>query len=503
MNTFAKKIAYVSLISGLASLGFGQSWTSVYGQALDALKAKDYVGARKLFQQSIAYRPEDISAATYLPGPVSSRKVWRDGAPYSPNFGAAYSLYKDAIATTDAKSQADKFALTETELRTLLEKGQLSRQTYFILSDVYAREGKLDKQKAMTGRYGDKMDWKVDTAGLAQEDLDAIAAAYAVKLPVTNTTPKVEAPQTKPTTTPPVTTPPVTAPVVEKKDDQQPTMPVTAGGQRRKPKGNDNDPKKPATEVDIIPAESLSSLGTGPKVSGPVPVNANKFALVIGNAQNKSADYSLAFALEDADRVKSSLVDSAGYAPDHIEMLANPTAKQVMDTAAQLSGRIPDGGTVFIYYAGAGANIGSKDYLVASDSDAATATTMVSKFELYRLFMARGARIFAFFEANRPIVDGRYFGMEVPQVGSISQSQATLPGGTVTSKVRNGKEVGIYADALTLVFGDLHSNRIPISEFGWQVFYKIRRGDTGTTGGGSKQTPTLPVLSNLAADSRF
>ena len=117
--------------------------------------------------------------------------------------------------------------------------------------------------------------------------------------------------------------------------------------------------------------------------------------------------------------------------------------------------------------------------------------------------MVKGAHIFAFYETNRPIKEGRFFGMETPLVGSIAQSQATLPGDTVNAIVRNGKDVGIYVDAFNNVLAELRSNWIPISEFGWQLFYRIRRGDSGTTGGGSRQTPTLPVLTNMGADARF
>jgi hypothetical protein len=117
--------------------------------------------------------------------------------------------------------------------------------------------------------------------------------------------------------------------------------------------------------------------------------------------------------------------------------------------------------------------------------------------------MAKGARVFSFFQANRSINEGRYFGSEVPMVGSIAQVQATLPGESISAIMSNGRQTGIFTNAFVEVLQDLKSNRIPILEFGWQVFYKIRRGNTGTTGGGSRQTPTLPVLTNVASDARF
>ena len=159
---------------------------------------------------------------------------------------------------------------------------------------------------------------------------------------------------------------------------------------------------------------------------------------------------------------------------------------------------------MLVFFTGVGTNIDGKDYLVGSEAESlALNSSLVAKSEIYRLFMSKGARIFAFYQADRPIKDGRFFGMEVPQVGSIAQCQATLPGDKVNAHVKGGKDLGIYADAFVSVLGELRSSRVPISEFGWQIFYRIRRGDTGTTGGGSRQTPTLPVLTNMASDARF
>ena len=83
-----------------------------------------------------------------------------------------------------------------------------------------------------------------------------------------------------------------------------------------------------------------------------------------------------------------------------------------------------------------------------------------------------------------------------------------MSGGTITTPtLRVGDVFGrgyLLQNSGTInVANDLKSNRIPILEFGWQVFYKMKRGGSGTTGGGSRQTPTLPVLTNMASDARF
>ena len=198
------------------------------------------------------------------------------------------------------------------------------------------------------------------------------------------------------------------------------------------------------------------------------------------------------------------LTASAGYNPANVVLVQNGTADQIRTAAAALAARMPDGATAFIFYSGAGVYVGGKDFLAGIDTDLPSNTAlMLGKIDLYKIFMAKGCRIFAFFQTNRTVVDGHYFGSEVPDVGSIAQMQATIPGDMVYSAVKNGKETGQFANAMVSVLSEYRTNQIPIFEFGWEVFNKMRRGDTGTTGGGSRQTPTLPVLSNLAADARF
>src|SRR5579885_2818833 len=95
-------ICLVALLAGVAS---SQSWNAAYDAGLRAARAEQWAEARKDFQQAAAYRPEDVSAATVLPGPPTEQRRWRNGAPYSPNFLAAYSEYKIAQGTSDASAQ--------------------------------------------------------------------------------------------------------------------------------------------------------------------------------------------------------------------------------------------------------------------------------------------------------------------------------------------------------------------------------------------------------------
>jgi hypothetical protein len=228
-----------------------------------------------------------------------------------------------------------------------------------------------------------------------------------------------------------------------------------------------------------------------------VPIDT-KFALIIGNAEAGG----LPFAANDAKRVRDALVLHAGYPEANVIMLQNATADQMRTAANDLGGRIPDEATVLIYFAGRGAHSEGRDYLAGADKGDPI-NLMLSKADLFKPFVSKGARIFSYFQAARPIEEDQFFGKEVPVVGTISQMQSTMPGGIVARTVRDGAETGVFTDAFCRVLAEVRSNQIPVMEFGWQVFYKVRRGDTGSTGGGSHQTPTLPVLSNLAADARF
>jgi hypothetical protein len=230
----------------------------------------------------------------------------------------------------------------------------------------------------------------------------------------------------------------------------------------------------------------------------------DKYAIIIGNSESKTPDGALPFAADDAQLMRQSLITDGGYLDQNIEVVINATAAQIAATVNALSSRIPDKGTVFLYFTGVGTNIDGKDYLAGVDTDASSdSSTMICKDDIYRAFMLKGARIFAFYQANRPIVDGHFFGSECPLVGSISQMQATLPGESVYSINANGKQVGLFTNGLVGTMKDIRSNRTPILDFGWAVFYKLRRGDTGATGGSSNQSPSLPVLTNMASDARF
>jgi len=235
-----------------------------------------------------------------------------------------------------------------------------------------------------------------------------------------------------------------------------------------------------------------------------VPTIDTKYALIIGNSHSKMDGGEMSFAGDDAQLMRQSLVQSAGYLDQNIELVIDATSAQIAATVNALASRVADKGTVFIYFSGVGANIDGKDYLAGVDTDVSNdSSTMIPKDDIYKAFMLKGARIYAFYQCNRPIVDGHFFGSEIPQVGCISQMEATLPGQSVYGINTGGKLVGLFTNGFADTLRDIRSNQTPILDFGWQLFYNLRRGDTGQEGGSSNQSPSLPVLTNMASDARF
>jgi hypothetical protein len=431
------------VLASVVTSALAQSWSAAYDQGLRAARAQQWAEARDAFQQAAAYRPEDVATATTLPGPVTEQRRWRGGAPYSPNFLAAYAGYRQALEMTGGGEQTGLMRKVAEELETLLAKGQNSRESFFYLDRIYSRLNDTERRRALEERlaaFSGRTAFRVDTEVVDPQDVALIASTPAT--------------------------------------GQQPGAPVIIqAGQ---------------------PIRPLATAAT--TVAG----TTTKYALIIGNSESQGRGGELPFAAEDAHRVRDSLVLNAGYTEANVDLVVNATAMQILSSARALAERIPNNATVLIYFTGTGANIDGKDFLAGVDTALPTDIgSMVSKADLFRHFMGKGSQIFAFFQVNRPILGGRFFGMEVPMVGAVAQIQATLPGENVHAINRDGQRSGVFTTAFCGVLDEMRSNAIPINEFGWQVFYRMRRGDTGSTGGGSMQTPTLPVVTNMASDARF
>jgi hypothetical protein len=431
-------------IFGLALLttAMGQAWTTAYDAGLKAAKSGDWSSARKEFQKARANRPDDVSGPTNLPGPVTEARKWRGGAPYSPNFLSAYASFKlGQTAKGDASSTFFKTA--QDEFEGLLKKNQVSKESLYFLAAIYSRANQTDKLQDLAKR-SQKANWKVDGELLAPEEVAAMAQSMT-------------------------------------------------------PTGNNQG------VVAVVDASNMSGVTpTMPIKAGPVPVNPKKFALIIANGDNKLAGFQVSHAANDAKLLRDAITSNAGYDTANVEVVLNASAAQIKAAASALAAKMPTESTLLFFFTGAGANIDNRDWLAGTDTQLATDTSaMIAKTEIYRPFVEKGISIFAFYQVSRSAIGGRFFGSEEPKAGRVSQMQSTTPGETIYSIFKDGSNVGIFASAMSDVFSELHSNAIPITEFGWQVFYKIRRGQTGSSGGGSRQTPTLPVLQLLASDSRF
>ncbi|MCH7903746.1 MAG: caspase family protein [Armatimonadetes bacterium] len=458
-----RRLLCILALASASGLALGQAWSDHYESALQSAGRGDWTSARESFLAAVALRPEDQSRPTTLPSPVPAPKRWRDGSPYSPNFGAAYCGYRQGLKVAGDNGRQLLAKMGE-ELEVLLAKNQHSPQTYYFLTRIYSEVrdvARLDVLEATFIAMRDSLTWKVDTSFVSPEEVAAITALTPTKSGATSGR------------------------------SSPPTRVISAADLGTGGRVSTN-----------IGAAQLS--GTEDTLAGRVQVVPTKFALIIGNSESRMEEHKLSFAGANALLIREALVQHAGYDEANVDIVMNATANQIRVSAEALAERIGNDGTVLIYFTGAGFNVGGKDYYAGVDAESPLATSnMVAVSDVYGMFLARGARIFAFSEASRKKVDGRFFGMEIPMVGAIAQSQATIGGEEVFGIIEGGKEIGLYSRAFASILFEFRSNQVPITEFAWQVYNSIRSGGVGTTGGGSQQTPTLPVLINLATDARF
>lgn len=449
-----RRLLFTSILLLCAFQAHSQGWSEAYGRALELVDTKDWAGARGAFKEAIALRPEDQSAATSLPG---SSKKWRSGSPYSPNFGAAVCLFRTAMSSSGPE-RTSALKAAAVELETLLAKGQLSLETYFFLNRIYSALGDPISLDALSIRFQEdssRLKWKIDAVLVNPEDRASMESLTHKPEP----TPAKKSEDEGPTTT------------VIKAEGKAESAPLTNIG-------------APTGQQDVA-------------VTGRIPAMMSKFALVVGNGEGRIAGAKITHAATDAIMVRDALILNAGFDESNVDVVTNASADQLRASVAALAERIPQDATVLIFFTGLGANIAGKDYYAGIDAETLKDSShMVAVGDVYKSFLAKGASIFAFNQVGRPINSGLYFGRETPLFGRISQAHATIPGAGINSLVSGGLEVGAYAAAFTDILADFRSNQIPIMEFAWQVFYRMRRG-------GGPQTPTLPVLTVISADARF
>lgn len=457
----ANRVSAFLMVAALSATAWAQSWSEAYEQGLGAAKGKQWAVAREAFLNAAAMRPEDQSEPTRLPAPVTERREWRNGSPYSPNFLAAYCAYRSALEEKNDEVKTGILRTAATELSTLVDKNQRSAETFYFLNQIYIQLNDAQMQREVETRWkAQPATWRVDTSILDPNEVAALATLTGQAVAATNNQ-------------------------SQQAGMVNPTQVIGAGNQA----GNQTSGTTPP-----VP--------TGP--SDRVPVVATKFALIIGNSESSLDNYKQSFAQNDANLLRDALLQHAGYADENTVILLNASAEEIKNQAAALAERMPQDATLFLFFAGAGFNIDGKDYLAGVDVNGTSDTSrMVAKVELFRPFFMKGARVFSFFQVRRAMANGRYFGEEVPIFGFLAQMQSTMSGGDVIGLMNSGSVNGVYTRALVVVLQRYRTNRVPIAEFGWQVFYEMRRVGGGTIGGGSGQTATLPALRNMGEDSRF
>ncbi len=422
----------VLLLACAAIAASAQPWKDAYERGLRLAKQGNWADAQKAFQEAIADRPEDTQDASTVGAAVTSRTVWRNGAPYSPNFAVAYCSFKLAATAQAEEARRQHLAAAIEGFDKLVTGGKASVEAMVLLASAYAAAGNMEQasrvQRALTEMDLSKA-YKADTEILDQGDLGVISGT---------------------------------------------------AGPTSQPSGSD-----PL----LLPSRF-----------GLVPVLDFKYALLIGNAEGSGQE----FAVNDVDAIREALIKHAGYAEGNIIVLKNADVATIRREAEALAERIPESGTLFLYFSGSGFydEAQRKDFLKGVDSQPGRVETMLGKQDLYRVFMGKGATIFAFYQVDRPMsLNGGYFGREVPSLGRIAQCHGTMAGESVHGVFVEGKQYGVYTRAMILALEDLHSNQIQVDEFCWQVFDRIRSGVGAGVGG--VQVPTLPVVVGMTPSARF
>src|SRR5688572_26549731 len=161
----------------IAASAAAQGWVRPYEEGLRLSKAGAWPEAKAKFEEAIRNRGEDTDKASQVGGSIADRRPWREGAPYSPNFGAAYATFKMAADAPDMGIRKERLSEVITRFRALIDKGQVSQESLLFLAAAYAaneqnREAQAiqDQLNAMEPGTGFKIDQEI----LDQTDLGAL-----------------------------------------------------------------------------------------------------------------------------------------------------------------------------------------------------------------------------------------------------------------------------------------------------------------------------------------
>ena len=200
------KLSRTICILSLFAIGLvaqAQPWATAYEQGLEALRVQNWSAARAAVLESTKIRPVDSAKGTTLAGPVTERKQWRGGSPYSANFAAAYAGLKQSFAVRDETERTALLKQVASEFEELLKKKQNSKETFYFLNIAYStlsdREG-LDQLDAQFTKVRKKLNWKIDAELIGPEDMAAIEDLAKVDASTTRSTAAIDLKtQTNPT----------------------------------------------------------------------------------------------------------------------------------------------------------------------------------------------------------------------------------------------------------------------------------------------------------------
>jgi tetratricopeptide (TPR) repeat protein len=446
----AARLAVVSFVAacflaGPPSACGADPWVAPYKNALDAAREGDWTAARASFQQAIQHRPEDDTAETWFRTSPTIRTVWRNGAPYSPNFAAAYCAFRAGKESEESGAARGHFETAAKELEALVEKGEFNLSVYYVLAQSYEELGRVgDRNQLIADAQAKealgKIRFRIDTAMML--DVDLVAARKLL--------------------------------------EAEPEAP------------GDNQPDVTAPEVP----------------EGIIPYQPDKYAILIGNTRYHGSIEPVPNAVNDCHLLKEALTHHAGYDPAHVTVLEEPTAEEMRAGVQQLAASLPPGATVFLFYAGAGRvnPKDSRDYLIpngAANRDAFE--QFVKKTDLLAFLGERSGHTIAVFEVSRNEEnEGQYFGNETPKAGSFAHMNACWTEERCLARTTSRGTYGLWAVAAAWVLENkMRGPAVNAESFCFEVLNRMLDINTGGAGE-SVQTPMLPGYLNLGqADANF
>ena len=132
------RIVALFLLSTIGTTGLTQKWVKPYDQAIGFARRDMWAEAREKFLECAKIRADDTDRPSTLGSGVTDRRPWRDGAPYSPNFGMAYSSFKLAAEAADAPTRKARLKDAIGGFEALVAKGQTSAETLIFLAACQA-----------------------------------------------------------------------------------------------------------------------------------------------------------------------------------------------------------------------------------------------------------------------------------------------------------------------------------------------------------------------------